>query len=153
MGKFITISLAFVLLIFCINTSSKSVLTIFQECTQIKYIEEDFKKDEWQSPEKTQKIKKGDCEDISILLLSLLRQNGYDANVVFGLTHVKSKKFHAWVELKFKGNVYVMDPTVGFIAQRNGMPNQTYIQVLGIPKLLEKITEYEKRTGMKIRNP
>lgn len=71
-------------------------------------------------------------------MLYLLRQNGYDANVVFGLTHEKSKRFHAWVELKFEGK-----------AQRNGMPNQTYIQVLGIPKLLEKITEYKKRTGMK----
>jgi hypothetical protein len=55
MGKFIIISSAFVLLMFCVNTSSKSVLTIFQECTQIKYIEEDFKKDEWQSPEKHKK--------------------------------------------------------------------------------------------------
>ena len=110
MGKFIIISSAFVLLMFCVNTSSKSVLTIFQECTQIKYIEEDFKKDEWQSPEKTQKIKKGDCEDISILLLSLLRQNGYDANVVFGLTHVKSKKFHAWVELSSKATFMLWTP-------------------------------------------
>lgn len=59
MGKFITISLVMVIfLILFIDIPSKSVLTIFQECTQIKYMEEDFKKDEWQTPEKTQRIKK-----------------------------------------------------------------------------------------------
>jgi len=149
MGRFIIISLLATLFLTFLYTPPRSVLNIFQECTEIKYEKEDFKKDEWQAPEKTLRIKKGDCEDISLLLLYLLRQNGYNANVVFGITHNKSKRFHAWVELNLKGKVYVMDPTIGFIAQRSGMPEFTYIQVLGIPKLWEKISEFKNRTGMK----
>jgi hypothetical protein len=151
MGRFITISiLAALFLIFISYTPSRSVLNIFHECIKIKYEKESFKKDEWQTPQKTQEIKKGDCEDIAILLLYLLRQNGYNADVVFGITHKKSERFHAWVELNFEGKIYVMDPTIGFIAQRKGMPKFTYIQVLGIPKLCDKISEYKKRTGMNL---
>ena len=87
-------------------------------------MEEDYRKDEWQTPQKTLEKKSGDCEDIALLLLYLLQQNGYDAEVVFGLTHGKSKRFHAWVELNFKGDVYVMDPTIGFMPKINTLEEQ-----------------------------
>jgi predicted transglutaminase-like cysteine proteinase len=45
--------------------------------------EEQWGEDYWQTPEETLRLRTGDCEDFSILLCSLLRAYGLDAEQVF----------------------------------------------------------------------
>jgi predicted transglutaminase-like cysteine proteinase len=45
--------------------------------------EEQWGEDYWQTPDETLRLRTGDCEDFSILLCSLLRAYGFDAEQVF----------------------------------------------------------------------
>ncbi|MCW4034295.1 MAG: transglutaminase-like cysteine peptidase [Candidatus Bathyarchaeota archaeon] len=58
----------------------------------------------WQFANETLTLGTGDCEDFSILLCSLLRANGWDANEVYVVMGAKDSQYHGWVKL----NVDVM---------------------------------------------
>lgn len=52
--------------------------------------------DVWQSPEQTMLRRAGDCEDVSILAMSMLRDLGFDPTLEIG-TDPKKRLTHAWV--------------------------------------------------------
>ena len=53
----------------------------------------------WQLPRETLSLKTGDCEDLSILLCSLLRANRWDENEVYVVLGEKDGGLHSWVKL------------------------------------------------------
>ena len=110
--------------------------------------------DHWQTPEETVRRGKGDCEDLALYLHRLLRRQGMDSMVVFGIQDVTSAKTgHAWVECRMYGEVYVLDPTCRLLARRRALPYYRYYAVLRQPELTEKLQEYLTRTGESGVNP
>ena len=55
--------------------------------------------DYWQLAKETLSLGTGDCEDFSILLCSLYRAIGWDANQVYVVIGEKDGMYHAWVKL------------------------------------------------------
>jgi len=54
----------------------------------------------WQLPRETLQRRTGDCEDFSLLLVSLLRATGYSEDRVFVVIGRKSEGYHAWVRIR-----------------------------------------------------
>jgi len=72
----------------------------------------------WQLPKETLQLRMGDCEDYSILLVSLLRAAGWSPDDVYVVIGKNSEgKGHAWVKIKLNlvlGSVwYNLEPQVG----------------------------------------
>jgi len=57
------------------------------------------KSEYWQLPRETLSLKRGDCEDFSILLTSLYRAIGWDESEVYVVLGEKNEEGHAWVKL------------------------------------------------------
>jgi transglutaminase-like putative cysteine protease len=53
----------------------------------------------WQFGKETVNLKTGDCEDFSILLVSLLRAAGYSADDVYVVIGKNAEGYHAWVKV------------------------------------------------------
>ncbi len=75
-----------------------------------------FKFDFWQLPRETIQWKKGDCEDKSILLCTMMRIAGVpasDVRVVLGLIYLGDEVLggHAWCEFKLGTKWYVLEAT------------------------------------------
>lgn len=87
------------------------VLSIWKKVSE--YIT--YKLDEgniWQSPRQTYELRTGDCEDINLLFLAVLRYRGYDAELVVGSTAPEETTVnHAWVVLRLNGVEYYCDAT------------------------------------------
>jgi len=67
--------------------------------------------DYWQLPRETIRIRSGDCEDCAVLMVSLYRAAGYDAERVFVITGTsEAGGGHAWVRVEinetYKGVYY-----------------------------------------------
>jgi hypothetical protein len=55
-------------------------------------------------------LKTGDCEDFSILLVSLLRANGYVSSDVYVMLGRKEDLGHAWVVVRVLGVWWTIEP-------------------------------------------
>jgi len=68
----------------------------------------------WQLPRETINKRSGDCEDISILLVSLLRANGWAPDETYVVIGYKiedgEEKWHAWVRIKIGSLWYNIEP-------------------------------------------
>ena len=71
----------------------------------------------------------GDCNELSLLFVKLLKALGLNAEMVFGLVHVKADQwsYHAWARIKVKDQWYMVDPShfkyephLAYIAFSNG---------------------------------
>lgn len=124
-----------------------SVLTPFDRVASMEYVS-DGAEDYWQSPAETLERQAGDCEDKALLLQHLLRADGLDADVVFGVEDARrSMELHAWVEYAHNGECYVLDPTNGFIGRRRNLSAGRHMPVLGMPQVIKRLGEYCRRTG------
>jgi transglutaminase-like putative cysteine protease len=56
----------------------------------------------WQFGEETVGLRTGDCEDFSILLVSLLRAAGYSADDVYVVIGKNAEGYHAWVKVNLE---------------------------------------------------
>lgn len=71
-----------------------------------------FKFDFWQLPRETIEWGKGDCEDVSILLCTMMRIAGVPAdNVRIVLGTVQGSFGHAWIEFKIGDEWYALEAT------------------------------------------
>jgi transglutaminase-like putative cysteine protease len=74
-----------------------------------------FKFDFWQLPRETIEWRKGDCEDRSILLCTMMRIAGVPADnvrVVLGVVHFTGgQSGHAWIEFKMGNTWYALEST------------------------------------------
>lgn len=122
------------------------VLACFELAARIPYREDPA--DHWQSPLETVVLCSGDCEDKALYLQHLLQGAGLDAELAFGVADWDaSDRLHAWVETEICGEVYVLDPTQGFLARRDNIAPGGHVPVLGMPGVLRCMREYVERTG------
>ncbi|MFH1480744.1 MAG: transglutaminase domain-containing protein [Pseudomonadota bacterium] len=66
------------------------------------------RKEVWQLAKHTFQRRRGDCEDLSILLGDWLKSSGFRARVVLGKLE---KEGHAWVLLQSEGKDYILETT------------------------------------------
>lgn len=68
--------------------------------------------DHWQLPEETERLGRGDCEDLAIWLYCHLLAEGFN-NIRFtlGLAGAGNKAIHAWVTWYERGKTYILDPS------------------------------------------
>ena len=64
----------------------------------------------WQFSNETIKLERGDCEDFSILLCSLLRSNGWKTDSVYVVVGEQNNQYHAWVRLIWNDIQYNIEP-------------------------------------------
>ena len=121
------LSILFVMLFISGCTSipdpNKNLLSIhksFFEASKIKYKSE-FEQDYWQTPLETKLLGSGDCEDQAIYLQKILKDKGWDSEVVFG---------------KFNINVNIYKKTIKDIINYN--------KLLKDPKLVKDSKKYQK---------
>ncbi|MCP8317371.1 MAG: transglutaminase-like cysteine peptidase [archaeon] len=77
------------------------------------YDSDEYGSEQWQLPRETIQKGLGDCEDFSILMVSLLRANGWDADEVYVVLgyNPSSDSYHAWVKLNLGlGLWYSLEP-------------------------------------------
>jgi len=128
----------------CVDATVDSHMNTLAE---IRYVA-DESGDRWQAPEETIRRGAGDCEDQALLLHRLLRKDGIDSTVVFGVLDVEAAETgHAWVECELHGERYVLDPTRRMTDARADLPPTRYWPVIDQPVLAGKLREYLARTG------
>mgnify|MGYP001581832271 CR=1 FL=1 len=66
--------------------------------------------DYWQFAREAMASGRGDCEDYSVLLVSLLRACGYGSDEVYVMTGYKETGGHAWVVVKAIGVWWTIEP-------------------------------------------
>ena len=74
----------------------------------------EFKSDYWQLPRETIEWGSGDCEDLSVLLCTMMRAAGCppsDVRVCVGLLQYWGGRGHAWIEFKLGGTWYALEAT------------------------------------------
>ena len=64
----------------------------------------------WQFSNETKQLETGDCEDFSILLVSLLRSNGWSTDNVYVVVGEQNAQYHAWVRLVWNDIQYNIEP-------------------------------------------
>ena len=71
--------------------------------------------DIWQTPNETSQRQTGNCVDKAIYLNELLKRDGYDSELAFGIVRrLNGDAGHAWVVLD---EDTILDPTDGWVTQ------------------------------------
>jgi hypothetical protein len=122
----------------------------FNKASNIKY-KEDGDQDYWQTPKETEKLGTGDCEDKTIYLMELLKKEGYKSEFTYGFYHESDPNFygnicHAWTEMDYGGERYILDPTAGAIYLRKLRGPSEYFRIKE-DSLDKKYEECQKRAG------
>jgi hypothetical protein len=64
----------------------------------------------------TLRTRRGNCNEISVLAVALLRAAGFPARLAFGISFIEGTfRYHAWVEARAEGRWVAFDPTFGQI--------------------------------------
>jgi len=122
------------------------------EAGKIRYVLDSRGRDYWQSPAETRTKGQGDCEDIAIFFQHLMRQRGFDGEVVFGLKNRLAKTGHAWYECDLLGTRYVIEPAGDLFHRRSQLPTVLYVAVNDVDSVREKVRAYHKRTGVYVNS-
>jgi len=130
------------------------IRTSFVRACEIKYAYDtiEYGGEYWQTPEETEKKRKGDCEDKSIYLYHLLKKEGIKSQVIFGYirkSDIEDGMGHAWIEYKEKNTTYILDPTRFFIKKRRNLGTSRFIPSINF---WESYNEFQKRSGIKGMN-
>lgn len=142
----------------------------FNKAAAIEYKEEPAGEDYFQTPEETEKLGTGDCEDKAKYLEYQLEKNKIKSKIFFGYANSSyffnpKGSMHGWVECIRNGELYVLDPTFWFIEKRKNIPGNEFIPLDGytyyfinkrfkIDKgyVTSKLKEYENRNKIKKLN-
>lgn len=129
------------------STSPRTLIRCFEQVASIRY-QRDQETDYWQSPRETAQLGRGDCEDKALYLQALLREQGIETELVFGVEdRSSSQRMHAWLETDINGQRYILDPSNGFVGRRDNMAAARHMPVIGLPNVKQKLIEYKARTG------
>lgn len=82
--------------------------------------------DYWQTPEETEKLLTGDCEDSAIYLQHMWKKENIESTLVIGKENIKDKHYHAWLELIIKKYIYIADPTNKVFKKRSALNKDHY---------------------------
>lgn len=79
--------------------------------TTIRYKPEPIGQDHWQTPEETNKIRSGDCEDFAWYKWYYLLQNGVDEHDMYLMQGMETtaKQYHAVLMVYMEGKLYYLD--------------------------------------------
>ncbi len=122
-----TVRFSWVLLLFAVGCASPKLDTpvaqAWKAAREIRYQDRNGA-DIWQTPKETAARKTGNCVDKAVLLNELLRKDGYESKLAFGIVRRPSGNAgHAWVVL---GEDTILDPTDGWITKTNNWMYQEY---------------------------
>jgi len=122
----------------------------FNEACGLNYILEEGDNNYWKTPEETLRDGGGDCEDMSLYLMDLIRDERPSARIILGYLDLRDKTTaHAWIELKIEGDVYVVDPTMKRVIKREKLSHYDYAGMLNNNTIrVNKIRDYKKRVGI-----
>ncbi|MDP6627693.1 MAG: transglutaminase-like cysteine peptidase [Methanopyri archaeon] len=91
----------------------RAMLYVNNRITYVSDLDNFGKRDYWQYPRETLASGKGDCEDMALLLASLLMEAGIKGvRVVVGNYEHEP---HAWVEVRGRGATFILDSSFGKI--------------------------------------
>ena len=97
--------------------------------------------DVWKTPKQTLRDNAGDCEDKAFLYRYLRKRDyGEDTRIVYGVIMLKG--MHAWDEVDYDNKKIWVDPTNGFMIDReDAFP--ILLEIVPYGKLKKKIDKYE----------
>ena len=142
----------------------KQIMNVLKKVSKIDYCYEDLEEDYWQTPEETEKLKKGDCDDQVFYSKKLLNDYDIKSKVVIGHYDTENIKKRRWIvgkgnEVKIEESImfhmwidygkYILDPVTLAIYIKENMPDNYYVEVKH-PYFEEKLKAYSKRTELKI---
>ena len=115
----------------------------------IRYKPQGLYHDTWKSPQETLEQREGDCEDLALLLLTLLRIRGYNAWArIARIQRLKDNKilYHVYVVIKRDDEWLILDPSCkncepgdkGFIELQKIMDFNEKIIIVYSPRLAER---------------
>lgn len=123
-----------------------TILDYLGEAYRIEDADEPQGEDCWQTPKETLRLGKGDCEDKTFLLRSLLFRNGIETSFVFGYINPgKSKNMHAWLEYNDGKETWIFDPENGLILARSNVGDAHYRKAEYTQRLIQKHIDYNNR--------
>lgn len=90
----------------------RTIQEIFNEAATFQY-SRDPEGDMWQDPSITEKLKRGDCEDMAVWVYRELKRSGYDdVRIMVGKFELHDKRFHTWVVCRLEGADVIIDPAL-----------------------------------------
>jgi hypothetical protein len=101
----------------------------------------------WQSPEETRSLGTGDCEDMALDLQERLAEKGYEAYMVGGIGTPLSMTGHAWVELFYEGEYYILDPSERLI-KKKVFRDSFYKPCIASSIVKKNVDDYKARNGV-----
>lgn len=134
-----------------------TIKSIFPKLDSIKYTQ-DIKTwgiaEYWQTPQETDSLKTGDCEDKAIRIYNLLTEKGLNVKLRWGKYYSTSIIDHVWNEYEIGDTTYIIET-----ASRNAKiikkdtidTKRSYLTLYMTENSLNKIKNYEKRSGLELK--
>lgn len=113
----------------------------YSKARQIRYFPEKKDEDYWQTPEETERLKTGDCEDFAIYLNHLWKKEGLQGKLVLGIPRRRSDKRHAWNEINWKNETYLADAASGVFIRKKDKSTNYYIEIDMSPYYSKLVSE------------
>ncbi|MFT5206684.1 MAG: putative transglutaminase-like cysteine proteinase [Candidatus Omnitrophota bacterium] len=109
-----------------VTQEPEQIETIFKQSKVFKYLP-DGNLDNWQPPSITEKLKTGDCEDLSLWLWSQLVKQGYkNVRLVIGKYDIHEVQWHVWIELRLTPEEsIILDPAMQFRIRKSSEFSKT----------------------------
>jgi hypothetical protein len=104
----------------------------------------------------TLRTRRGNCNEISVLAVALLRAAGFPARMAFGIAYIEGAfRYHAWAEARAGGRWVPFDPTFGqlpadpthLLLAAGGMEAQAAI-LDAVGRLTVEITQVEEEAAL-----
>ena len=115
-----------------VDLKDPAIAESFRKASSIRYVGEKGL-DYWQTPEETERLRTGDCEDLAIYLQKLLYKESRKSQVEFGFANrLNFLSKHAWVEMKINGEEYILDPALKIAWKRKEISGTFFESVQAI---------------------
>ena len=94
-------------------TGRRTLDQIFEQAMTFQYTR-DGAADQWQAPSVTDRLKRGDCEDMAIWIYRELVRSGYaNVRIMVGKFETSEKNYHTWVVCPAAGSDdFIVDPAL-----------------------------------------
>lgn len=105
----------------------------------------------WQTPKETDGLKKGNCLAKTIFEWDYLNKRGIKTRIAVGKLNRNDTIFHSWLEYIAGGEKFIIECSLeGHIYKRANLPEDKYAYFKLSDAFLEKIKDFEERSGMKL---
>lgn len=125
----------------------------FDKLREVEYISslEFYNKYYLQTPKETDSLKKGNCFAKTAYEFDLLNKKGLKTRIAVGKINRGDTLFHSWLEYIAGGEKFIIECSKnGAIHKRDNLQKDKYIYAMLGDVLIEKIKDFEERSGMKL---